>query len=171
MYSEEIWFFAPLSSHNRSIFMKQLNMRYDQILPESIYRMKYLIIIKQTPTSAMWLPTGVLHCTFVPVPGIVYGNIFEIIEDIHITARCLPALFPLSSAPQRNHCVRQFDTVLAKALESNSTVHNAIACLCDPMFHDLVRQNPKDFRQDHLHLQKELPTGATAVEPARSLSM
>jgi hypothetical protein len=143
--SEKIWLFARLSDHNRSIFMEQPKMRHDQILPESIDRMEGLIIIKQTPTSAMWLPTGVLHCTIAPAPGIVYGNIFEIVEDIHIMAQCLPALFPLSSAPQRKHCVRRFNTVLAKALESNSTVHNAIACLCDPMFHDLVRQNPKTF--------------------------
>jgi hypothetical protein len=125
--------------------MEQPKMRHDQILPESINIMEDLIIIKQTPQFAMWLPTGILHCTVAPEPGIVYGNIFEIVEDIHVMAQCLPALFPVSSTPQRKHCVRQFNTVLTMALKSDSTVRNAIGCLCDPMFHDLVRQNRKTF--------------------------
>jgi hypothetical protein len=145
--SDKIWIFAPLSLHNIAVFIEQESKEHSQILPESIHKMENLIIIKTSPEDALWLPTGVLHCTYATAPGAVYGNVFEIIEDVHIMAKCLPPLFPISTATRRKHCVQRFNQVLSQALEKESTVHSAIACLCNPAFCMLMQQNRKTFAQ------------------------
>ncbi|KAG9228155.1 hypothetical protein BJ875DRAFT_447131 [Amylocarpus encephaloides] len=116
----KVWFFALLTPHNLEIFKRQRkfgNSNQEQNFSDDIERLENLISIIQNPEATIWIPTGVLHATCTVGNGILYGSVFENIDDIHLMARGLSCLFTVSDDKQNSHLVARFKVVVERALE------------------------------------------------------
>jgi hypothetical protein len=144
---QKLWICAPISSHNIKVLSQQEKLEHRHLmLPYSIENMKDLIMIRQTSKVVMGLPTGLLHGTIAEKPGIVYGTVFETLEDVHVMATSLSPLLPISDSKRQKHCVNSYTNLLKSALRTSTATFQAVTSLCDSTFQDLVKDYPRLFK-------------------------
>jgi hypothetical protein len=145
----KVWFFAPLSPYNVEVFKDQRKFgtaNQEQIFPNNIERLEKLVCIIQKPEDAIWISTGVLHTTCAVGNGILYGSVFEIVEDICLIARGLSGLFTVSDNKQKAHLVTRFEVVVERALRDRKFSVNLAMAFIDEHFQELVRNNTRRFK-------------------------
>lgn len=141
--SEKIWFFAPLTNRNLELYEAQAGSSRSslEVFVDTLARFEYLIMVQQMPRHAMWVPTGMIYCTYSPVAGCVYGVKMHIIEHIPEHGRTIVASWNHFSHEQKSAAVRDYEDVVLAALGDDTFVMKAVAGLCYSRLRILVRQD------------------------------
>jgi hypothetical protein len=139
---------APLISHNFEIYLELLEVDRKKRLAYRIHRMEHVQFVRQRSTHVMFIRTGCIHATIIEKPGILYGNNFQIVEDVDFTSMSLLACLHDSTTTDGNDICVAYARVVQAALErDDSTLHmKCLRWLCDDHMLRLIHENPLWFR-------------------------
>jgi hypothetical protein len=96
----------------------------------------------------MFIKTGCIHATITEIPGILYGNNFQIVEDVGPTTLALFACLEDSTTTDgKDICVAYARAVRAALERDDPPLHmQCLRWLCDDRISRLIRREPLWFR-------------------------
>ncbi|KAI9647948.1 hypothetical protein NHQ30_004338 [Ciborinia camelliae] len=151
--AETIWFFAPLTESNRSIFQNHTD-RGSDTFSRLIKKLKGTIMVTQAPSQEIWIPTGTLYCNFALNSHASYGIRGYFANQISLHGLALTAIWPELTDRQKDLRAECYLSILQLALGDKKCIYSAVSGICDGQFVKLVKEEKERFRPAY-HLFQE----------------
>lgn len=140
MTAEKIWFFAPLTSLNRSLFEQNSNISDKKAFCRFIEQAEGTIMVTQASLQAIWVPTGTLYCSFALSSCTSYRIQFYFIDHVNLHSRALTTVWPILNDETKYKCAKRYLKIPRAALGTTVGIYSAIDGICDTSFAYPVRQ-------------------------------
>lgn len=140
MTAEKIWFFAPLTSLNRSLFEQNINISGKKSFCRFIEQAEGTMMVTQASLQAIWVLTGTLYSSFALSSYASYRIECYFFDHVNLHSRALTAVWPFLDGETKDKCAKRYLKILRAALGTTVGIYSAIDGICDKSFAYLVRQ-------------------------------